>query len=38
MFFWVGLLVVLVLYVIVFAWGARGAKDRAHKPGTQRLK
>ena len=38
MFFWVGLAVMFLVYLLVFVWGARGVKDRAHKPGSQRLR
>jgi hypothetical protein len=38
MFFWIALAVVLVLFLGVVAWGARGIAGRAHKPGTQRLR
>jgi hypothetical protein len=37
MFFWVTLPVVFVIFVGVFAWGARGISGREHEPGTQRL-
>ena len=37
MFFWIGLAVVLVVFVGLAVWGARGIADRAHKPGTRRL-
>jgi hypothetical protein len=38
MFFWIGLLVVAIVFIALFRWGARGIEGRAHKPGTQRLK
>jgi hypothetical protein len=38
MFFWIGLAVVFVVFVFVFSWGARDTEERAHKPGTQRLR
>jgi hypothetical protein len=37
MFFWVTLPIVFVIFVGVFAWGARGISGREHEPGTQRL-
>jgi hypothetical protein len=37
MFFWVTLPVVLVVFVGVFVWGARGITGRWHEPGSQRL-
>jgi hypothetical protein len=37
MFFWVGLAVVLVVFVCLVTWGVRGIEDRAHEPGTQYL-
>jgi hypothetical protein len=37
MFFWIGLAVVLVVFVAVLTWGVRGIAGRAHKPGTRRL-
>lgn len=37
MFFWVGLVVVLVVAAVVVAWGVRDIGDRAHEPGTQYL-
>jgi flagellar biogenesis protein FliO len=37
MFFWIGVLVIVVVFVSVLAWGLRGFEDREHKPGTQRL-
>ncbi len=37
MFFWIGLLVVFVLFASIVAWGVRGIERRAHKPGTRRL-
>jgi len=33
-FFWIGLAVVLVVFVTVVVWGSRGMKDREHEPGT----
>jgi len=36
-FFWVGLTVVLVVFVALMAWAARGIEGRAHKTGTRRL-
>jgi hypothetical protein len=33
-FFWIGLAVVLVVFVAAVAWGSRGMKDREHEPGT----
>jgi len=36
-FFWIGLGVVLVIFVCVVTWGARGMKEREHKPGTTYL-
>jgi hypothetical protein len=38
MFFWIGLVVVFIVFVCLFRWGASGIEDREHKPGTQRLK
>ncbi len=38
MFFWIFLAVTFVVFVVVVAWGVRGIDDRAHKPGTQRLR
>jgi hypothetical protein len=38
MFFWVGLAVVFIGYVVAVSWGARGTEQRVHKPGTQRLR
>jgi hypothetical protein len=38
MFFWVALAVVLLVFLVVVAWAARGVAGRAHKPGTQRLR
>ena len=35
MFFWIGLGVVLVVFVIAVGYGARGMGDREHEPGTQ---
>jgi cytochrome oxidase assembly protein ShyY1 len=37
-FFWIGLAVALVVAALVFARGARGQKERAHQPGTRRLR
>jgi hypothetical protein len=37
-FFWGLLAVALVLFVAVFAYGARGMGQREHKPGTTRLR
>ena len=37
MFFWVGIAVVLVVFVALVAWGVRGMADRVHEPGTRRL-
>jgi hypothetical protein len=37
MFFWIGLLVVLVVFVSVVTWGLRGIEGRAHEPGTRHL-
>jgi hypothetical protein len=38
MFFWIGLAVVLVVFVSLVAWGVRGIAGRAHEPGTTHLK
>jgi hypothetical protein len=38
MFFWVGLAVVFIGYLVAVTWGSRGMKERVHKPGTQRLR
>jgi hypothetical protein len=38
MFFWIGVTVVLVVFVGVVIWGVRGIAGRAHEPGTRRLK
>ena len=35
MFFWIGLVVVLVGFVAAVSWGTRGMRDREHEPGTQ---
>jgi hypothetical protein len=37
MFFWAGLVVVLVVAGCLIAWGARGMRDREHQPGTRHL-
>jgi len=37
MFFWVGLLVVLVVFVALVRWGVRGIEGRAHRPGTRHM-
>ncbi len=37
MFFWVGLVVVFLVFVCLVSWGARGTADRVHKPGTRHL-
>jgi cytochrome oxidase assembly protein ShyY1 len=37
MFFWIGLAVVLVIFVLVVIWGVRGMSEREHEPGTQYL-
>ncbi|MCW2817904.1 MAG: hypothetical protein JWR42_691 [Marmoricola sp.] len=37
MFFWIGLVVVLVVFVALLSWGSRGIDDRFHEPGTQHL-
>ena len=33
-FFWIGLAVVLAVFVTAVVWGSRGMKDREHEPGT----
>ena len=38
MFFWVGLVLVLMIAAGLVAWGVRGIGDRAQEPGTQYLK
>jgi hypothetical protein len=38
MFFWIGLVVVLVAFIAAVAYGVRGIDGRGHKPGTQRMK
>ncbi len=38
MFFWVGLGVVFVAFVVIVVLASRGIEGRAHKPGTQRLR
>jgi hypothetical protein len=38
MFFWIGLVVVLIGFVVAFRFGARGIEGRAQKPGTRRMK
>jgi hypothetical protein len=38
MFFWVGLVVILVVFVTGMVWAVRGMSEREHKPGTQRLR
>lgn len=38
MFFWIGLVIALVFAGVVTAWGIRGMDQRAHKPGSQRLR
>ena len=35
MFFWAGVVVVLVVFVCAVAWGVRGIGGRAHEPGTR---
>jgi hypothetical protein len=37
MFFWIGVVVVLVVVVALISFGLRGISGRAHKPGTTRL-
>ncbi len=37
MFFWVGLSVFFVAFVIVVTWAIRGYADRVHEPGTTHL-
>jgi hypothetical protein len=37
MFFWIGLAIMIVLFVGLVAWGVRGIAGRAHKPGTRHL-
>ena len=38
MFFWIGVAVVLLVFVGALTWALRGLDDREHKPGTQRLR
>ena len=35
MFFWIGIVVVLLVFVAALTWGLRGIADRGHEPGTQ---
>jgi hypothetical protein len=37
MFFWIGLAVVFVVFVVAVTWGSRGMPERFHKPGTRHL-
>ena len=37
MFFWVGVVVVFLIFVGLVTWGVRGYDDRVHKPGTRHL-
>jgi hypothetical protein len=37
MFFWIGLVVVLLVFVGALALGSRGIGGRFHEPGTQHL-
>ena len=38
MLFWIGLVVIVVVFVCALTWGVRGMSEREHKPGTQRLR
>jgi hypothetical protein len=38
MFFWVGVAVVLLVVGAALGWALRGYDERAHRPGTQRLR
>jgi hypothetical protein len=38
MFFWIGLAVMLVLFVGFVSWGVRGYQGRVHKPGTTHMR
>jgi flagellar biogenesis protein FliO len=38
MFFWIGVLVILVVFVGCLTWGLRGFDERQHRPGTRRLR
>jgi hypothetical protein len=38
MLFWLGLLLVLIVFVSAVAWGLRGMSEREHRPGTQRMR
>ena len=37
MFFWIGLVVVLTVFVTVVLWAVRGFEGRVHEPGTTHL-
>ena len=37
MLFWVGLVVIFVVFVSVVTWAIRGYGDRYHEPGTTHL-